>query len=77
MRTPMFSILMVSLNPGGKLVETMRSVIKQSYTDYEVVVKMGFPGTGLWRRCGPTWTGRGARTGCGFLSSRTPVSMTE
>ncbi len=41
MRTPMFSILMVSLNPGGKLVETMRSVIKQSYTDYEVVVKDG------------------------------------
>lgn len=41
MRTPMFSILMVSLNPGDKLVETMRSVIRQSYRDYEVVVKDG------------------------------------
>ena len=33
MRTPMFSILVVSLNPGGKLVETMRSVAKQTYRD--------------------------------------------
>lgn len=41
MRTPMFSILMVSLNPGGKLVETMRSVAKQTYRDYEVIVKDG------------------------------------
>ena len=41
MRTPMFSILVVSLNPGGKLVETMKSVAKQTYTDYEVIVKDG------------------------------------
>ncbi len=41
MRTPMFSILMVSLNPGGKLVETMESVVRQSYRDYEVIVKDG------------------------------------
>lgn len=41
MRTPMFSILMVSLNPGGKLVETMKSVAKQTITDYEVIVKDG------------------------------------
>ncbi len=41
MRRPMFSILMVSLNPGDKLVETMRSVAKQIYTDYEVIVKDG------------------------------------
>lgn len=41
MRTPMFSILVVSLNPGGKLVETMRSVAKQTYRDYEVIVKDG------------------------------------
>lgn len=46
MRTPMFSILVVSLNPGDKLVETMRSVIKQSYRDYEVVVKDGGSGDG-------------------------------
>lgn len=41
MRTPMFSILVVSLNPGGKLVETIKSVEKQTNTDYEVIVKDG------------------------------------
>lgn len=41
MRSPMFSILVVSLNPGGKLVETVRSVAKQTYRDYEVIVKDG------------------------------------
>lgn len=41
MRTPMFSILIVSLNPGGKLVDTMRSVISQNYRDYEVIIKDG------------------------------------
>ena len=46
MRTPMFSILMVSLNPGGKLVETMESVVRQSYRDYEVIVKHGGSGDG-------------------------------
>ena len=46
MRTPMFSILMVSLNPGGKLVETMESVVRQSYRDDEVIVKDGGSGDG-------------------------------
>ena len=46
MRTPMFSILMVSLNPGGKLVETMESVVRKSYRDYEVIVKDGGSGDG-------------------------------
>lgn len=41
MRSPMFSILMVALNPGDKLVETMKSVAKQTYRNYEVVVKDG------------------------------------
>lgn len=41
MKTPMFSILVVSLNPGDKLVETVRSVAKQTYRDYEVIVKDG------------------------------------
>lgn len=36
------SIIMVCLNPGNKLIETMESVLKQSYQDYEVVVKDGF-----------------------------------
>lgn len=41
MRSPMFSILMVALNPGDKLVETMKGVAKQTYRNYEVVVKDG------------------------------------
>lgn len=41
MRSPMFSILVVSLNPGDKLLETMRSVAEQTNTDYEVIVKDG------------------------------------
>lgn len=40
-KTPMFSILMVNLNAGEKLLETLQSVEKQSYTDYEVVIKDG------------------------------------
>lgn len=42
----MFSILVVSLNPGDKLVETMRSVAEQTNTDYEVIVKDGGSGDG-------------------------------
>ncbi|MCM1193698.1 MAG: glycosyltransferase [Butyrivibrio sp.] len=41
MRTPMFSIIVVSLNPGHKLADTVKSVAEQSYTDYEVIVKDG------------------------------------
>lgn len=41
MITPMFSIIVVSLNAGEKLAETIESIRKQSYTDYEVVVKDG------------------------------------
>lgn len=41
MRKFMFSILVVSLNPGEKLVETIQSIWEQSYKEYEVVVKDG------------------------------------
>ena len=37
----MFSIIVVSLNPGEKLIETMNSIRMQSFTDYQVVVKDG------------------------------------
>jgi len=37
----LFSIITVSLNSGEKLLETMKSVEKQTFTDYEVVVKDG------------------------------------
>ena len=36
------SIIMVCLNPGNKLIETMESVLNQTYEDYDVVVKDGF-----------------------------------
>ena len=39
--SPLFSILVVSLNPGDKLVETIESIRKQNFTDYQVVVKDG------------------------------------
>lgn len=37
----MFSIIVVALNPGGKLIETFESIRKQTFTDYQVVVKDG------------------------------------
>lgn len=41
MREIMFSILVVSLNAGEKLVQTVESILRQEFTDYEVVVKDG------------------------------------
>ncbi len=37
----MFSILVVALNAGDKLLQTVQSILEQTYTDYEVVVKDG------------------------------------
>lgn len=36
------SIIVVSLNPKEKLIETINSIYKQTFEDYEVVVKDGF-----------------------------------
>ena len=41
MNQKMFSIVVVSLNAGAKLLETISSIVKQSFTDYDVVVKDG------------------------------------
>ena len=41
MAFPMFSIIVVSLNAGDKLLETIESIREQSFTDYEVVIKDG------------------------------------
>ncbi len=38
---PLFSIIMVTLNPGEKARKTMESIRRQSFTDYQVVVKDG------------------------------------
>lgn len=36
-----FSIIVVSLNPGDRLIKTVNSILKQTYTDFEVIVKDG------------------------------------
>lgn len=41
MREIMFSILVVALNPGEKLVQSIRSILEQSYKNYEIVIKDG------------------------------------
>lgn len=41
MAVPMFSIIVVSLNAGEKLLRTIESILAQTYTGYEVIVKDG------------------------------------
>ena len=36
-----FSVIVVCLNPGEKLNQTLDSILKQTYQDYEIVVKDG------------------------------------
>ena len=43
---PFFSILVVCLNPGEKLAETLESIETQSFQDYEVLVKDGLSADG-------------------------------
>ena len=38
MQKPFFSIVVVSLNPGERLEKTLDSIVKQTYTNYEVIV---------------------------------------
>ncbi len=37
-----FSILVVCLNAGNKLAETVNNILRQTYTDYEIIVKDGW-----------------------------------
>lgn len=41
MQKPFFSIVVVSLNPGDRLKNTLKSIVRQTYTDYEVILKDG------------------------------------
>lgn len=41
MQKPFFSIVVVSLNPGERLKETLESIEKQTFKDYEVILKDG------------------------------------
>ena len=38
---PLFSVLVVCLNPGEKLEKTLQSILKQSFSDYEILIKDG------------------------------------
>lgn len=40
-RAPRFSIIVVALNPGAKIIDTVGSVLRQSYDNFEIVVKDG------------------------------------
>ena len=37
-----FSIITVCLNAGNDLLETVESTLKQSYDEFEIIVKMAF-----------------------------------
>jgi len=41
MQTKFFSIVVVSLNPGKRLYDTIHSILDQTFTDYEVIIKDG------------------------------------
>ena len=41
MQTKFFSIIVVALNPGERLERTLRSILEQTFTDYEVIIKDG------------------------------------
>ena len=41
MQMKFFSIVVVSLNPGERLKQTINSILEQTFTDYEVIIKDG------------------------------------
>lgn len=43
---PFFSVIVVCLNPGEKLQATLESISRQSFQDYEVIIKDGFSADG-------------------------------
>jgi glycosyltransferase involved in cell wall biosynthesis len=40
-KKPFFSIVIVSLNPGNKIFDTIDSILLQDFKDYEIIVKDG------------------------------------
>lgn len=46
MQKPFFSIIIVSLNPGEELKKTVESILCQTFTDYEIILKDGGSGDG-------------------------------
>jgi glycosyltransferase involved in cell wall biosynthesis len=39
--SPLFSVITICLNPGGKLEDTVNSVLTQSFSDFEFIIKDG------------------------------------
>lgn len=50
MEGPVFSVITVCLNAGEKLKSTVASVLKQDFTDYEIIVKDGGSGDGCLKK---------------------------
>ena len=46
MKQPLFSIVVVALNPGDKLLNTVKSIAEQTCRDYEIIIKDGGSGDG-------------------------------
>jgi len=40
-KTPFFSVIIVSLNAGESITETVNSILSQSFSDYEIIIKDG------------------------------------
>ena len=62
-----FSIVVVCLNPGEKLLKTVQSVLNQKYGNYEIVVKDGGSTDGSLERIAES----------GFIQDRTVGFMTR
>ncbi len=45
-QAPVFSVIVVCLNPGNKLQITLDSITSQTYADYEVIIKDGLSSDG-------------------------------
>ena len=50
---PLFSILVVCLNPGDKLNKTLDSILSQTFLDYEILIKDGGSKDGSLQRIAP------------------------
>lgn len=53
---PLFSIIVVSLNPGDALIKTLKSIQSQSFFDYEVIIKDGGSTDGSLERIRPEFS---------------------
>jgi len=66
--SPFFSIIVVCLNPGDKLEGTLKSIEKQTFHDFEVIVKDGLSEDGsivAAERLSEEWKARAGGKGAG------------